>query len=60
MDIYGREGVNAGKHFTCIYKYENEELTVCYNLKGDSYPQAFETKDKPLFFLSAFKKEAEK
>jgi uncharacterized protein (TIGR03067 family) len=60
MDIYGKEGVNAGKHFTAIYKYENEELTVCYNLAGNSYPEAFETKDKPLFFLSVFKKEPAK
>lgn len=57
MDIYGKEGVNAGKHFTAIYKYENEQLTVCYNLLGDSYPEAFETKGKPMYFLSVFKKE---
>jgi len=56
MDIYSKEGVNAGKHFTAIYKFENEELTVCYNLAGDSYPETFETKGKPLFFLSVFKK----
>ena len=57
MDIYGKEGVNAGKHFTAIYKYENDQLTICYNLSGDSYPQAFETKSKPTLFLSVFKKE---
>jgi uncharacterized protein (TIGR03067 family) len=57
MDIYGKEGVNAGKHFTAIYKYENEQLTVCYNLLGNSYPEAFETKGKPMYFLSVFKKE---
>jgi uncharacterized protein (TIGR03067 family) len=57
MDIYGKEGVNAGKHFTAIYKYENDELTICYNLTGDSYPESFETKGKPKFFLSVFKKE---
>ena len=64
MDIYGKEGVNAGKHITAIYKYENlptgqagEQLTVCYNLLGDSYPEAFETKGKPSRFLSVFKKE---
>jgi len=57
MDIYGKEGVNAGKHFTAIYKYENGELTVCCNLAGDSYPEAFDTKNKPLFFLSTFRKE---
>jgi uncharacterized protein (TIGR03067 family) len=56
MDIYGKDGVNAGKHFTAIYKYENEQLTVCYNLAGNSYPETFETKGKPLFFLSVFKK----
>lgn len=60
MDIYGKEGVNAGKHFTAIYAYENGKLTVCYNLAGDSYPETFETKGKPLFFLSIFKKEGVK
>ena len=44
MDIYGKEGVNAGKHFTAIYRFDNEQLTICYNLAGDSYPEAFETK----------------
>src|SRR5213595_1138181 len=29
MDIYGREGVNAGKHFTAIYKLDNDQLTIC-------------------------------
>jgi uncharacterized protein (TIGR03067 family) len=57
MDIYGREGVNTGKHFTAIYKLENEELTMCYNLAGDSYPDAFETKSKPTLFMSVFKKQ---
>jgi uncharacterized protein (TIGR03067 family) len=58
MDIYGKEGVNEGKHFTAIFKYEyeNEQLTVCYNLSGDSYPEGFETKDKPAFFLTVYKK----
>ena len=57
MDIYGKEGVNAGKHFTALYKYENGELTICYNLAGNNYPQTFETKGKPTYFLSVFKKE---
>jgi uncharacterized protein (TIGR03067 family) len=56
MDIYGREGVNKGKHFTAIWKYENGQLTICYNLAGDSYPQAFETKSKPSLFISVFEK----
>jgi len=57
MDIYGKEGVNTGKHFMAIYKYENDLLTICYNLKGDGYPEAFETKSKRLLFLCIFKKE---
>ncbi|MFZ5554344.1 MAG: TIGR03067 domain-containing protein [Bacteroidota bacterium] len=56
MDIYGREGVNTGKHFTAIYKLENGELKICYNLAGDSYPESFDTSGKPLYFLSVFKK----
>ena len=57
MYIYGREGVNAGKHFTAIYKLENGELSICYNLKGDSYPNSFITTDNPNLFLSVFLKE---
>ena len=57
MDIYGKEGVNSGKHFMAIYKHENGELTICYNLAGNSYPVGFDTKGQPLFFLSVFKKE---
>jgi uncharacterized protein (TIGR03067 family) len=56
MDIYGREGVNAGRHFTAIYKYENNQLFICYNLKGDVYPETFDTKGSPLFFLCVFEK----
>jgi uncharacterized protein (TIGR03067 family) len=57
MDIYGKEGVNSGKHFTAIYKIENQHLTICYNLKGDVYPSSFESKSSPLLFLSVFKKQ---
>jgi hypothetical protein len=56
MDIFGKEGVNSGKHFTAIYKLENEYLTICYNLSGNAYPETFETKGKPMYFLSVFKK----
>ncbi|HET9825872.1 MAG TPA: hypothetical protein VFP87_11090 [Chitinophagaceae bacterium] len=63
MDIYGKEGVNAGKHFTAIYKFfgdtigGNEQLMICYNLRGDSYPETYETKGKGNLFLSVFRKE---
>jgi uncharacterized protein (TIGR03067 family) len=57
MDIYGKEGVNTGRHFTAIYKFENDQLTICYNLAGDSYPDSFETQSRATLFLSIFKKQ---
>ena len=60
MDIYGKEGINNGKHYTAIYKLERDQLTICYNLTGDSYPAAFETKSKPTLFLSVFTKDLNK
>lgn len=57
MDIYGKDGVNTGKHFTGIYKLDKDQLTICYNLTGESYPSDFETKSKPTLFLSVFKKD---
>lgn len=60
LDIYGKDGVNMGKHFTALYKYENELLTICYNLAGDVYPESYDTKGKPTFFLAVFKKEEAK
>ena len=56
MDIYGKEGVNAGKHFMAIYKFENDQLFVCYNLSGNGYPESFDTKAGKMLFLSVFKK----
>ncbi len=56
MDIYGRDGVNAGKHFTALYKMEDEQLIICYNLFGDKYPESYETKNHPMYFLSVFKR----
>jgi uncharacterized protein (TIGR03067 family) len=56
MDIYGKEGVNSGKHFTAIYKLENDQLTICYNLSGDSYPEVFDTKGNSKLFLSVLRK----
>jgi uncharacterized protein (TIGR03067 family) len=57
LDIYGRDGVNKGKHFTAIYQLKEGELTICYNLEGSVYPEAFTTQGHPLYFLSVFKKE---
>lgn len=56
MDLYGRDGVNAGKHFTCYWKVENGELNICYNLAGTDYPGSFETAGKPGYFYARFRK----
>ena len=60
MDIYGREGVNSGKHFTAICKLEKGRLFICYNLAGDSYPASFDTKGHPSLFLSIFARARQK
>lgn len=57
MDIYGRDGVNQGKHFTALFKLEQAQLTICYNLKGDAYPETFSTEGQPAYFKCVFKKE---
>jgi uncharacterized protein (TIGR03067 family) len=56
LDIYGKEGVNFGKHFTAVYKLKRGKLTICYDLSGSSYPENFETAGKPNYFLSVFKR----
>jgi len=56
MDVYGKQGVNTGKHFTAIYKIENGDLVICYDLSGKAYPQSFETAGKPGLFLSVFER----
>lgn len=57
MDIFGKDGVNAGKHFTAIYKLEADQLTICYNLAGTSYPASFSTKSQTTYFMSTYKKD---
>lgn len=56
MDIYSREGVNAGKQFKAIYRMDREELVICYDLSGTDYPIEFSTANKPQYFMSVYKK----
>ena len=56
MDIYGKEGVNAGNHITAIHKFEGDQLWICYNLGGEDYPATYETTGHPVYFLSVYKK----
>lgn len=56
MDIYGKVGPNAGRHYSAIYKLENEQLIVCYDLSGLTYPPTFSTAGKATYFMSVYKK----
>jgi uncharacterized protein (TIGR03067 family) len=49
-------GPNQGKTFQCIYRFEREDLLMCYNLGGESLPTAFETFDNTLLYLVRYKK----
>ncbi len=51
MIITGIFGPNKGRTYQCIYKFEGEDLMMCYNLGGDGPPKKFETEDHPLFYL---------
>jgi uncharacterized protein (TIGR03067 family) len=54
MDIYGTEGVNAGKHITARYTIEKGILCICYNLSGEDYPKNFKTAGDSNLFLSIY------
>jgi uncharacterized protein (TIGR03067 family) len=56
LDIYGTDGVNNGRHYTAIYRIENNRLTICYNLKGSIHPSGFETAGHPQHFLCVFER----
>jgi uncharacterized protein (TIGR03067 family) len=49
-------GPNLGKTFQCIYRFEGEDLIMCYNLGGDGMPVRFETKPHSLFYLVRYKR----
>jgi len=56
ITIEGKEGPNAGRQIKAIYKIENEELTICYNLAGDIFPKTFSTEGNSMFFMATFKR----
>jgi uncharacterized protein (TIGR03067 family) len=44
MDIYGREGPNAGHTIPAIYDLKGDELRICYELGDGSRPREFATR----------------
>ena len=49
-------GHNKGKTFKCIYKFDGEDLVMCYNLGGESYPTSFETFENTLLYLVRYRR----
>lgn len=56
IKIHSTDGANKGKRFTAIYKLENDQLTICYNLSGKNFPTEFSSAKHPQYFLSVFKR----
>ena len=58
MTITAIFGPNKGKTYQCIYRFEGEDLLMCYNLGGNGSPKKFETKNQPLFYLVRYKRKS--
>lgn len=56
MTITGVFGPNKGKAYHCIFRFEAEDLIMCYNLGGDGPPKEFVTTDHPLFYLVRYQR----
>lgn len=57
MDIIGKEGPNKGKTFLAIYKIQDENLVIVYDMEGKTRPTKFETvKGKNQLMLTYKKK----
>jgi uncharacterized protein (TIGR03067 family) len=56
LSITGVFGPNKGKTFHCIYKFDGEDLIMCYNLGGGDRPASFETMPNTLLYLVRYQR----
>ena len=56
MNMYGKEGINAGRHITAGYKFAKDQLVISYNLAGDKSPKYLRRKASQLIFLQHSKR----
>ena len=56
LEITGIFGPNKGKIYQCIYRFEGEDMIMCYNLGGDGIPEKFETTENSLLYLVRYKR----
>lgn len=59
MTITSTEGPNADKTMLAIFDYPaDDQMRVCYNLKGTDFPTTFESTLENAQFLATYKKTA--
>jgi uncharacterized protein (TIGR03067 family) len=56
MEIKGVDGPNAGKTILAIYELSGDEMKVCYDLSGKSYPTEFKTLPGSTLFLANYER----
>ncbi|HTQ27010.1 MAG TPA: TIGR03067 domain-containing protein [Puia sp.] len=56
LSITGVFGPYKGKTFQCIYRFEGEDMIMCYNLGGDGIPDNFEPSDNPMHYLVRYRR----
>ena len=56
MNITGMFGRNQGITFHCIYKFEGDDLIMCYNLGGGEVPDQFESPPDTLFYMVRYQR----
>src|SRR2546428_6161221 len=56
MDITGTEGPNADKMIRAIFKFEKDNLVICYNLNGGVRPSEFSTQHGTFQCLVRYKR----
>jgi uncharacterized protein (TIGR03067 family) len=52
IDIVGRDGPNAGRSMLAIFELKDDQLTVCYDLDGDSRPENMQVQEEDQLLLS--------
>lgn len=54
LDLVGREGPNAGRHFRAIVEIDGDLLTVCYDLDGGERPSSTEPQEDLLLLTITY------
>ena len=56
MDVKSTGGPNKDKVIKAIYKLDGDTMVVCYELGGGDRPAKFESKEKSMQLLTAYKR----